>query len=158
VPYDPLAHPAGVGAVADAMTPGLTVTVLYPIITQTEERPVIESVTPVANKDTRLVEVHGVVDARGFQMWLGGSQRAQRHGLRLVALPGLMFTTSATSRNAWLATHVFIAETVTVLRAHGCLDVPKLRLGYRVGDTQFTRTITPTMRLAAQGTNGRTCL
>jgi hypothetical protein len=160
VPYDPLAHSAGVGAVADQMKPGMTVTAVYPIITPSGERPVVESVTPVANADTRPVEAHGVADAKGYQVWFGGSQGALRHGVRLVPLHGLQFTTaSATSRNtSWLATHVFIAETVTVLRGHGCLDLPALRLRYRVGGTQFTRTVTPTMRLAAEGTNGRTCL
>jgi hypothetical protein len=159
-PYDPLAAGPSVSAASGEARPGQTYTVIYPITTASGERATILGATAVANRDTRLVGLHGVSTARAMAVNDGGARAtALDEGGTLRPLQGLRFTTAdpTSSAGAVLATHVWVAETVTVLRGHGCLDLPALRLRYRVGGTDFTRALPAPVRLAGVGTDTSSC-
>jgi hypothetical protein len=159
-PYDPLAAGQSGSAVAGGAKPGQTYTAIYPITTKSGERATILGAGPVANRDTRLIGLRGVSTAQAIVVNAGGARAtAEEAGGRLQPLQGLRFTTAdpTSSQEAVLATHVWIAETVMVLRGHGCLDLPALRLSYRVGRTAFTRTLPAPVRLAGVGTDTSSC-
>jgi hypothetical protein len=160
-PYDPLAQGQAMSATAGGAKPGQTFTVIYPIITDSGERATILGATAVANGDTRLTALNGVSTAFGIEVANGRPRgvAADDRG-RLRPLQGLRFTTAdpKSANRAFLATHVWVAETVTVLRGRGCLDLPALRLRYRVGGTSFTRTLPAPVRLAGVGTDTSSCI
>lgn len=160
-PYDPLAEGQRVSAVGGGARPGQTFTVIYPIVTSSGERATILGGAPVANRDTALIALNGVSTAHGIEINDGGARAtAAEDGGTLRPLQGLRFTTAdpKSADRAYLATHAWIAETVTVLRGRGCLDLPALRLRYQVGGTDFTRTLPAPVRLAGVGTDTSSCV
>jgi hypothetical protein len=160
VPYDPLAEGQRVSAVFDGMKRGDIVTAIYPLSTTSGERAVIVHARPVSNSETRIVSLHGVSTAQGFTLGGADPRTVARHdGGVLRPVRGLRFTTAdQASSRSWLYTHVWLDETVEVLQADGCLELPALDLRYRVGRREFDRVVRAPAGLAGVGTDGSTCL
>jgi hypothetical protein len=158
VPYDPLEQAVRSGDVADVKK-GEVWTFVYPISTDAGERATIVSAQALPNGETMPVAVQGLSSGDGYGVFRSPREAAYRERGRLVPLRGLRFSAApAESDSAWLHTHVFLALTAKVLRSRGCLDLPALRLRYRVGGTRFERTVPASMLLAAGDTEASVCV
>jgi hypothetical protein len=160
-PYDPLGGAGVVSDIFDGIHSGATVTVVYPLITTSDERPTILSASGAASPHTRIVALHGVVGMRGYGLSFGGAAALAAHDhVRLVPIAGMRFTTAdpRSRSSGWLHTHVFVAETLRVTSAQGCFDPPALHLRYTVGGSTFERTVPAPVGFAAPGLNGGTCV
>ncbi len=150
VPYDPLASaPQGAGAAMAGIEPGTTYTAIVPITTPSGERATLISATPASNTGARFVSVTGLTsNPGGLIVRPGGPRVAASQSSTVAALhpiSGLQFS----PQNAdvpW--THAWIAVTFRMERG-GCVDLPKLRLRYAVGSTEFTRVTALSLRLSS---------
>ncbi len=150
VPYDPLASaPQGVSAALAGIEPGKTYTAIVPLQTPSGERATLISATPASNTGARFVSVTGLTsNPGGYIVRPGGprvaaSQSSTVDALRPIA--GLRFSPPSAD-GVW--THAWIAVTFRMERG-GCVDLPKLRLRYAVGSTEFTRVTALSLRLSS---------
>ena len=140
VPYDPLASaPQGISAAVAGIEPGKTYTAIVPLQTPSGERATLISATAVSNTGARFVSVAGLTSNRGgYIVRPGGPSVAASQSSTVAALrpiAGLQFS-PPNADTRW--THAWIAVTFQMERG-GCVDLPKLRLRYAVGSTEFTR-------------------
>ncbi len=155
-PTDPLAHTFA-PAYALNVKRGDTLTVVFPLSTASTERATILSARGTTTRQGRVTAVHGLSEAFGFAGGMTVAAVAHSARARVVPVAGLRFTTATSVKRGWLATHVFLAVTVTAT-GNGCLDIPPLRMRYQVGDTAFNRLVPVPVRLYTGKTDGNTCL
>lgn len=150
VPYDPLASsPQGVSAVMAGIAPGKTYTAIVPIDTVSGERATLISATPASNTGARFVSVTGLTSNRGGYIVRPGGPRVVASQASTIAalhpISGLQFSPPNADS---IRTHAWIAVTFRMERG-GCVDLPKLRLRYAVGSTEFTRVTALSLRVSS---------
>jgi len=155
-PYDPFAgSPPPLGYdVAFGMRSGAIYTAVVPVGTPKGERATLLGATAATvPPGVALVGLTGLAHARGLTVWPGRPRIAALHAASVSALrplAGLRFAHGP----QWLGTHVWLAVTFRVLPGvPGCLDLPQLRLRYRVGDSAFSHVVELPMRFRRQGSH-----
>lgn len=150
VPYDPLAAaPQGANAALGGVEPGKTYTAIVPLQTPSAERATLINATPASNTGARFISVTGVIANPGAYIVRPGGAHVAAAQLdspaMLRPISGLRFS-PPTADAIW--THAWIAVTFRMERS-GCVDLPKLRLRYAVGSTEFTRVVPLSLQVAS---------
>jgi hypothetical protein len=155
-PYDPFAGapPPDGYDVAFGMRSGATYTAIFPVGTPKGERATLLGATAVTSSPgVTLVRLAGVTHGRGLTVWPGPGRVAVAHESAASVLRpvrGMRFAHGP----QWLGTHVWLAMTFRVLpRSPACLDLPQLRLRYRVGGSAFSHVVHVPMRFRLKGSH-----